>query len=127
VSSVMLQRPVAIVGGGPVGIVLALLLDRLGVKTVVFNTERTTNRRPRGSTHNSRTMEHYRMLGLSSQIRQLGLPLSHPRDVLYLTRLNGHELARISMGPKRSANRQQRRPGRQSRLLSRFCALIRCM
>jgi 2-polyprenyl-6-methoxyphenol hydroxylase-like FAD-dependent oxidoreductase len=94
----MLQRPVAIVGGGPVGIVLALLLDRLGVKTVVFNTERTTNRRPRGSTHNSRTMEHYRMLGLSSQIRQLGLPLGHPRDVLYLTRLNGHELARISMG-----------------------------
>src|SRR5258707_6363835 len=77
--------------------VLALLLDRLGVETVVFNTERTTNRRPRGSTHNSRTMEHYSMLGLSSQIRRLGLPLSHQRAVLYLTRLNGHELVRHSM------------------------------
>ena len=85
--------------------VLALLLDRLGVETVVFNTEQTTNRRPRGSTHNSRTMEHYRMLGLSSKIRQLGLPLCHPRDVLYLTRLNGYELARISMGSERE--RQQ--------------------
>ncbi|HXB21681.1 MAG TPA: FAD-dependent monooxygenase [Candidatus Solibacter sp.] len=94
----MLQKPVAIVGGGPVGMVLALLLDRFGVETVIFNTEQTTSGRPRGSTHNSRTMEHYRTLGLSQQIRQLGLPPNHPRDVLYLTCLNGHELARISMG-----------------------------
>ncbi len=101
----MLQKPVAIVGGGPVGMVLALLLDRLGVETVVFNTEQTTNGRPRGSTHNSRTMEHYRTLGLSGKIRQLGLPLGHPRDVFYMTRLNGHELARISMGSEQE--RQQ--------------------
>ncbi len=100
-SCVVLQKPVAIVGGGPVGIVLALLLRRLGVETVVFNAEPTTRRHPRGSTHNSRTMEHYRTLGLWKQVRQLGLPLDHPRDVLYLTRLNGYELARIAMGSER--------------------------
>jgi 2-polyprenyl-6-methoxyphenol hydroxylase-like FAD-dependent oxidoreductase len=105
-SSVVLQKPVAIVGGGPVGIVLALLLDRLGVETVLFNTDPATRRHPRGSTHNSRTMEHYRTLGLSKQVRQLGLPLDHPRDVLYLTRLNGHELARITMGSEHERQHQ---------------------
>ncbi|HLY98529.1 MAG TPA: FAD-dependent monooxygenase [Candidatus Angelobacter sp.] len=96
--STALQRPVAIVGGGPVGLVLALFLDRLGVETVVFNAVETTRWHPRGSTHNSRTMEHYRTLGFSKQIRQLGLPLQHPRDVFYLTRLNGYELARVPLG-----------------------------
>ena len=33
------DAPVAIVGGGPVGLMLALFLDRHGVRSVVFNTE----------------------------------------------------------------------------------------
>src|SRR5215831_6073364 len=51
---------VLIVGGGPVGMLLALFLDRYGVKSVVFNTEEGVPTHPRGSTHNSRTMEHFR-------------------------------------------------------------------
>ena len=35
----ILTAPVAIVGGGPVGLMLALFLDRHAVKSVVFNTE----------------------------------------------------------------------------------------
>jgi 2-polyprenyl-6-methoxyphenol hydroxylase-like FAD-dependent oxidoreductase len=92
-----LTVPVAIVGGGPVGLLLALFLDRYGVRTVVFNTEPTTRWHPKGNTHNSRTMEHYRRLGISGAIRRLGLPADHPRDVAYFTRLNGWELARIAM------------------------------
>ena len=34
-----LHAPVAIVGGGPVGLMLALFLDRHNVKSVVFNVE----------------------------------------------------------------------------------------
>ena len=89
--------PVAIVGGGPVGMLLALFLDRLGVKSVLFNIDETTRWHPRGSTQGSRTMEHYRRLGIADAIRQLGLPIDHPTDVAYFTRFNGIELARLPM------------------------------
>jgi 2-polyprenyl-6-methoxyphenol hydroxylase-like FAD-dependent oxidoreductase len=48
--------PVAIVGGGPVGLLLALFLDQYGVGSVLFNTEPEVRPHPKGSTHNARTM-----------------------------------------------------------------------
>jgi len=57
------SRPVCIVGGGPVGLCLALLLDRMGVRSTVFNTETTKRWQPKGNGQNSRTMEHFRQLG----------------------------------------------------------------
>ena len=89
--------PVAIVGGGPVGLLLALLLDRHGVRSVLFNTEPEIRPHPKGSSHNARTMEHHRRLGFSQDIRALGLPPDRPTDVGYFTRLNGIELARLRM------------------------------
>jgi 2-polyprenyl-6-methoxyphenol hydroxylase-like FAD-dependent oxidoreductase len=89
--------PVAIVGGGPVGLLLALSLDHYGVGSVLFNTEREVRPHPKGSTHNARTMEHHRRLGIAPKIRALGLPPDRPTDVSYFTRLNGYELARIRM------------------------------
>jgi 2-polyprenyl-6-methoxyphenol hydroxylase-like FAD-dependent oxidoreductase len=89
--------PVAIVGGGPVGMLLALFLDRLGVKSVLFNLDATTRWHPRGSTQGSRTMEHYRRLGMADAVRWHGLPMDHPTDVAYFTRFNGPELARLAM------------------------------
>lgn len=92
-----LSTPVAIIGGGPVGLMLALFLDRHGVRSVVFNSDPAPRRHPKGSTHNARTMEHYRRLGFADEVRRLGLPADHPTDVAYFTRLNGWELARIRM------------------------------
>lgn len=96
------HSPIAIVGGGPVGLMLALFLDRHGVRSVVFNLEEQVRQHPKGSTQNARTMEHYRRLGISTQIRGLtltglGLPPDHPTDVAYFTRFNAHELARLPM------------------------------
>lgn len=89
--------PVAIVGGGPVGLVLALFLDRYGVRSVLFNSEEAQRAHPKGSTQNARTLEHFRRLGISESVRRLGLPANHPTDVAYFTRFNAWELARISM------------------------------
>jgi 2-polyprenyl-6-methoxyphenol hydroxylase-like FAD-dependent oxidoreductase len=89
--------PVAIVGGGPVGMILALFLERLGVACVLFNTEEQSRWHPKGNTHNARSMEHYRRLGVSASVRLLGLPWDHPTDVAYFTRIAGFELARIAM------------------------------
>ena len=91
------QAPVAVAGGGPVGLMLALLLDRLGVRCVLFNTGATTRWHPKGSTEGCRTMEHFRTLGLADEIRALGLPADHPTDVAYFTRFSGYELARLPM------------------------------
>jgi 2-polyprenyl-6-methoxyphenol hydroxylase-like FAD-dependent oxidoreductase len=87
-------QSVAIVGGGPVGLALALHLDMYGVRSVVFNTEAETRWHPKGNIHNARTMELFRKVGIAERIRTLGLPGDHPFDVAYFTRLNGYEIAR---------------------------------
>jgi 2-polyprenyl-6-methoxyphenol hydroxylase-like FAD-dependent oxidoreductase len=76
---------------------LALLLARHGVASTVFNTAPEVRTNPKGSTHNARTMEHYRRLGLAEKVRTLGLPPDHPTDVAYFTRFNAWELARLPM------------------------------
>ena len=100
------SSPVAIVGGGPVGLLLALFLDHYGVKSVLFNTEHEVRPHPKGSTHNARTMEHHRRLGFAAEIRALGLPADRPTDVSYFTRLNGHELARLRMPSEAEKQRE---------------------
>src|SRR5262249_20109825 len=70
--SMDLQTPVAIVGGGPVGLVLALYLDFHGIKSTLFNTETEARWHPKGNGQNARTMEHYRQLGFSDDVRRLG-------------------------------------------------------
>ncbi len=89
--------PVAIVGGGPVGLALALMLDHHGIRSVIFNSETDTRWHPKGSTQNARTMEHYRRLGFAHDLRKLGLPEQHSGDVAYFTRFNAYELARLAM------------------------------
>jgi 2-polyprenyl-6-methoxyphenol hydroxylase-like FAD-dependent oxidoreductase len=92
-----LTTPVAIVGGGPVGLVLALYLDFYGVKSTIFNTEPNERWHPKGNGQNARTMEHYRQLGFSDEVRKLGLPADHPFDQSYFTRLSKHEIFRFPM------------------------------
>jgi 2-polyprenyl-6-methoxyphenol hydroxylase-like FAD-dependent oxidoreductase len=96
---------VAIIGGGPVGMMLALDLAQHGVRSVLVNAEPETRLLPKGSTQNARTMEHYRRLGLANRVRKLGLPADYPTDVGYFTRFDGFELARIAMPSEREKQR----------------------
>jgi 2-polyprenyl-6-methoxyphenol hydroxylase-like FAD-dependent oxidoreductase len=100
------QTPIVIIGGGPVGLVLAIQLNALGVRSVLVNKDTGTRRVPKGSTHNSRTMEHYRRLGIANKIRLLGLPSDDNTDVSFYTRLNGWELARLEMPSSREKMRR---------------------
>jgi 2-polyprenyl-6-methoxyphenol hydroxylase-like FAD-dependent oxidoreductase len=65
-------QSVAIAGGGPVWLLLAPFLDFHGVRSVVFNSEPKPRRHPKGSAHNSRTMEHHRRLGIAPSSRSVG-------------------------------------------------------
>src|SRR5581483_6558717 len=98
-----LRTEVVIVGAGPVGMVLALELARHGVRSVLVEQAHAehgypeTLRYPKGNTHNARTMEHYRRLGLAGAVRAVGLPGNHPTDVAYFTTVAGYELQRLVM------------------------------
>jgi 2-polyprenyl-6-methoxyphenol hydroxylase-like FAD-dependent oxidoreductase len=76
-------------------------LAAFDVPCMLVNTESSSRPFPKGSTHNARTMEHYRRFGISHELRRLGLPEDHPTDVGFFTTLNGWELARISMPSER--------------------------
>ncbi len=91
------HTPVLIVGGGMVGLTLAVELGTRGVACLIINDGATEATHPQGNTLNARTMEHYRRLGLADQVRAAGLPSDHPMDVVYVTRFAGWELARLTM------------------------------
>jgi 2-polyprenyl-6-methoxyphenol hydroxylase-like FAD-dependent oxidoreductase len=95
--------PVAIVGGGPVGLTLSLELSRLGVQHVLVTENEQTSAHPKCNTTNARSMEHFRRLGVANRLRFGGLKPDYPTDIAYFTRLAGEEIARIRFPSAREA------------------------
>lgn len=88
---------VLIAGGGPCGLMLANELGRRGVKCLLVDPKPGTAFNPQANATQARTMEHFRRLGFSGEIRAQGLPADHPTDIAYFTRYTGHELARLQL------------------------------
>lgn len=97
------ETDVAIVGGGPFGLMLAIELGRRGVRVVLVDAKPSTAVNPQANATQARTMEHFRRLGLAARIRALGLPEDFPTDIAYYTRFAGHELARLRLPTARQA------------------------
>ena len=95
------RQSVLIVGGGPVGMSLAMELGWRGVPSLMVNERPSTSTHPKGSTINSRSLEHMRRMGCAAKIRAAGLPDDHPTDSCYVTRLAEWELGRINMPSSR--------------------------
>ena len=92
-----LETDVLIAGGGPCGLMLANELGRRGVRCLVVDRKPGTAFNPQANATQARTMEHFRRLGFAHRVRAQGLPADHPTDVAYLTRLAGHEMARLRL------------------------------
>lgn len=87
---------VLICGGGPVGLGLANELGQAGISCLLVERRTTTNPQPRAKLANIRTMELLRRWGVADEVRRRApLPADHPSDVVFATRLRGHELARF--------------------------------
>ena len=85
------QVPVAIVGGGVVGVTLALMLARRGIGTVVFERELEPHRLPRAHAVNPRTIEVLREIGISdTELRRVGAPKDLTSEVRFATTLTGY-------------------------------------
>ena len=79
------RQSVLIVGGGPVGVSLAMELGWRGIPSLLVNERPSTSTHPKGSTINSRSLEHMRRMGCAAKIRAAGLPDDHPTDSCYVT------------------------------------------
>ncbi len=93
---------VLIVGGGPVGLSLAMDLAQRGVRVALVE-QRPYMQPPSVKCNHvaARTMEQFRRLGVSQALRDSGLPADYPNDVAFRTTVTGIELTRVPI-PGRS-------------------------
>jgi len=97
-----LQASVLIVGGGPVGSVLALDLAGHGIDVIVAE-QNPPGTQPGVKCNHvaARTMEIFRRLGIVDVVRNTGLPVDHANDVAFRTTAVGTEFARIHIPCRR--------------------------
>ena len=98
---------IAIVGGGPAGLMLAIELGCRDVPCVLFEKAPDPPRLPKANATSARTMEHYRRRGFAQRVRALGLPPDYPQDIVYRTRLTGPEMTRFRIPSRNQTARQE--------------------
>jgi 2-polyprenyl-6-methoxyphenol hydroxylase-like FAD-dependent oxidoreductase len=91
-----IDAQVLVVGGGPVGLSLAMDLAWRGIAVVVAEL-RYRGEAPSVKCNHvaARTMEIFRRLGVATAVRNAGLPPDYPNDVAYRLTTTGIEMARI--------------------------------
>lgn len=100
--------PVVIAGAGPVGLTLALELQRHGVRTLLVERNQTTTTHPKMDITNGRSMELFRRLGVADRLRDIAIPGNRDMVVSWVTSLDGWELARFTY-PGVDRSREQTR------------------
>lgn len=101
-SDVSLKKTkVLVVGGGPVGLAMALLLDRFEIPFVVVEKSPSTTDHPKSRGCWPRTMELFRLWGIENQVRDRGL-----RDgtdiIAFVESMSGREYGRTVPEPDAS-------------------------
>ncbi|MER5709651.1 FAD-dependent monooxygenase [Streptomyces sp. NPDC002122] len=92
------ETEVLIVGGGPVGLALALDLTHRGVDFVLVEAGDGRVAHPKVSTVGPRAMEAFRRWGVADAIRGAGWPADHTLDVAWVTAVGAYELHRLRLG-----------------------------
>src|SRR5919106_2325189 len=88
--------PVLIAGAGPVGLSLAIELAWRGIRCLVVEQTDGSVDFPTTNLANTRTCEHLRRWGIADRMRfESGYPTDYPRNYLFVTRMDGYEIARF--------------------------------
>jgi 2-polyprenyl-6-methoxyphenol hydroxylase-like FAD-dependent oxidoreductase len=103
-----IRTRVLVVGGGPVGLTLAIALGQRGVPCILVEKNDQTQFLPKMERCNARSMEIFGRLGLAEQIRRAGWPVDASTDVWILTSLNDPPLVHLAYPSIAEAQQQIR-------------------
>jgi putative polyketide hydroxylase len=90
----MLDIPVLIAGGGPVGLTASLLLSQHGVRSLLVERHPGTAITPKARGINARTMEMFRQCGIDVAVRAAGLAEGRMGLIVWTETLAGREIER---------------------------------
>src|ERR1700759_783912 len=90
----MIDIPVLISGGGPVGLMASLLLSQHGVRSLMVERHPSTARTPKARGINARTMEVFRQCGIDQAVRDAGLAEGGTGLIVWTETLAGREIER---------------------------------
>jgi 2-polyprenyl-6-methoxyphenol hydroxylase-like FAD-dependent oxidoreductase len=82
-----MDTQVLVVGGGPVGLTLAIDLGRRGVRCTLIEQKEAPQFLPKMERCNARTMEIFRRMGIADKVRAAGLRGDIPMDVFIILSL----------------------------------------
>lgn len=106
------HTPVLIVGGGPVGLALAIELGWHGIACTLIEQGDGTIVTPKMNEVNTRTMEFCRRWGVADQVLNCPFPGDHPLDAVFVDTLFGHELGRVTRPARNSQTAEAHSPYR---------------
>ncbi|KAI2470392.1 FAD binding domain-containing protein [Annulohypoxylon bovei var. microspora] len=84
--------PVAIVGGGPVGLVSSILLSMSGIENVVFEQYPNTSIHPKSSGINQRTVEIFQHIGIEEEFAKHRAPFKFVSHTAWYTGLGENDI-----------------------------------
>jgi 2-polyprenyl-6-methoxyphenol hydroxylase-like FAD-dependent oxidoreductase len=90
----MIEVPILIVGGGPVGLTTSILLSRFGVASRLVERHPSTAFHPKARNINMRTMEVFRQCGVEDAVRAAGLAIERTVFLIWAKSLAGQEIER---------------------------------
>jgi 2-polyprenyl-6-methoxyphenol hydroxylase-like FAD-dependent oxidoreductase len=105
----MSDQPVLIVGGGPVGLTLAIDLGQQGVQCLLIDKRPEPSFLPKMERCHARTMEHFRRLGIADAVRNAGYPVDLRLDAFLMTSLAEPAIAQLRVPSVVEARKQSER------------------
>ena len=100
----MIDVPVLIAGGGPVGLTASLLLSQHGIRSLLAERHPGTAVLPKARGINARTMEMFRQCGVEDAVRAAGLPAERTGLIVWTESLAGREIERRVPGRATAAS-----------------------
>jgi len=91
----LVDVPVLVVGGGPVGLGLAIELGLRRIPVTLIEMRDGSVSVPKMSQVHARTLEFCRRWGIVDRVFDAGFPKHHPQDFVYCTSVLGREISRV--------------------------------